>query len=82
MNVTSKSFSFRRTLKGISENCNFMILYKNNWTNLEEIEAKLIKSGTVWRIKASCEGYKEEVFSLLIDWYQDQLIVSASLKKL
>ena len=65
----------------ISENCNFMILYKNNWTNLEEVEAKLIKSGTVWRIKASCEGYKEEVFSLLIDWYQDDLIISAMLEK-
>ena len=65
----------------ISGNCNFMILYKNNWTNLEEVEAKLIKSGTVWRIKASCEGYKEEVFSLLIDWYQDDLIISAMLEK-
>lgn len=65
----------------ISENCDFLILYKNNWTNIEEVDSKMIKSGTVWRIKASCEGYKEEVFSLLIDWYQDDLIISAMLEK-
>jgi hypothetical protein len=44
--------------------------------NLEEL-----KSGTVWKIKAESEGYSEEIFSLLIDWFQDEIFVSASLSK-
>lgn len=47
---------------------------------MDEMEREQIKSGTVWKIKAVCEGYKEEIFSLLIDWYQDDLIISALLE--
>ena len=64
----------------ISEATNFFILYKNNWVKMDEMEREQIKSGTVWKIKAVCEGYKEEIFSLLIDWYQDDLIISALLE--
>ena len=57
-----------------------MIQYKNNWKAIEDVPADEIKSGTVWKIKVSAPGYKEEVYSLLIDWYQDKLFVSAELK--
>lgn len=66
----------------ITQKCNYQVLYKNVWTDLDKVDNETIKSGTVWKIKVSSDGYQEEIFSLLIDWYQDDLIISASLKKL
>jgi len=70
------------TMENITENSVFKINYKNKWVDLADIPEEDLQSATVWKIKASCEGYEDEVFSLLIDWYQDELIVSAALKKL
>ena len=49
-------------------------------TKLEEIPSEKIISGSVWKIKVSADGYSEENFSLLFDWYQDELFVSANLQ--
>ena len=68
------------TGKRITDKAKIMIQYKNNWKAIEDVPADEIKSGTVWKIKVSAPGYKEEVYSLLIDWYQDKLFVSAELK--
>lgn len=59
----------------------FMILYKNKWQPLEEVPAESLESGTVWKIRAEAEGYKSEEFSLLIDWYQDALVISSELTR-
>ena len=56
--------------------------YRNAWKPLEEIPETALKSAMVWKIKVSAEGYSEETYSLLIDWYQDDLIVSAALQSL
>jgi serine/threonine-protein kinase len=56
------------------------LLYKNAWKPLSEIPETALRSATVWKIKVSADGYSEESYSLLIDWYQDDLIVSAALK--
>jgi len=69
------------TNEDISNNCVYQVYYKNAWTDFDKINLDTIKSGTVWKIKVKSEGYEEEVFSLLIDWYQDDLIISAALKK-
>ena len=70
------------TGKDITKGAIFTIFYNNTWKNLDEIDLSTIQSGTVWKIKASADGYEDEVFSLLIDWFQDELFVSASLKKI
>jgi len=64
------------------ENAEFKVLYGNKWNYIDEIPEGKLASGTVWKIKVSSEGYKDEIFSLLIDWYQDELFVSAVLEKL
>ncbi|WP_027728904.1 serine/threonine-protein kinase [Treponema sp. C6A8] len=56
--------------------------YKGNWKPLSEIPETALRSATVWKIKISAENYSEETYSLLIDWYQDDLIVSAALSHL
>jgi len=63
----------------ISSKAKIELLYKNNWKELSEIPEEELQSGTVWKIKVSCPGYIEERFSLLIDWYQDKLFLSAEL---
>ena len=65
----------------ISENANFWVLYKNAWVNLDEMEEDVLKSATVWKIKVSATGYEDEIFSLLIDWYQDEIFISSELRK-
>ena len=59
----------------------FSVLINNEWKPLDTINLDELKSGTVWKIKAESEGYSEEIFSLLIDWFQDEIFVSASLSK-
>ncbi len=69
------------TKKEISQDCTFMIFYNNSWIPLNLIDQQNLDSGTVWKVKAVCDGYEDEVFSLLVDWYQDELVVSAGMKK-
>ncbi len=66
--------------KNIGDRAKVEIFYKNNWKQIADIPAEELKSGTVWKIKVSCPGYEDEVFSLLIDWYQDRLFISSELK--
>ena len=62
------------------EDAQFKILYKNKWQPLEDLPVESLESGTVWKIRAEAEGYKSEEFSLLIDWYQDALMISSELE--
>ena len=79
-NLTIKTFaSDSQTGEDITEKAEFKILYKNKWIPLSEIEEENLESGTVWKLRTECEGYKGEDFSLLIDWYQDELIISSEL---
>jgi eukaryotic-like serine/threonine-protein kinase len=57
----------------------FSVLYNGSWRPLSDMGQDDMISGTVWKIKASCAGYKDEIFSLLLDWYQDELFISANL---
>lgn len=66
--------------KNISDKAKVQILYKNNWKEIKDIPAEDLKSAAVWKIKVSCPGYEDEVFSLLVDWYQDRLFISSELK--
>ncbi|MCR5285810.1 MAG: serine/threonine protein kinase [Treponema sp.] len=72
----------KNTMENISERASFKMNYKNRWVDISEVPLEEITSATVWKIKVSCPDYEDEVFSLLIDWYQDELILSAALKPL
>lgn len=58
------------------------VFYFGKWINLWSVPKEDLKSGTVWKVKVECDGYESETFSLLIDWYQDRLIISSELKPL
>ena len=79
-NLTVKTFAADSTSGAdISNKVDFKIFYKNKWVNMSEVEPDSLITGTVWKIRAEAEGYKSEEFSLLIDWYQDELIISSEL---
>ena len=69
------------TGENITDKASVKILYNNNWIPLSSVNEDELKTGTIWKIRTECEGYESEYFSLLIDWYQDRLFISSSLKK-
>ena len=79
-NLVIKAAAYDRASGNTIEEAAFKILYKNKWQPLEEVPAEALESGTVWKIKTEAEGYKSEEFSLLIDWYQDALMISSELE--
>lgn len=56
-----------------------MILYRNKWVEIENVDPEYIKTNAVWKIRISAEGYKTAEYSLMVDWYQDDLILNAVL---
>ena len=64
----------------ITKNANFSILYKNRWVPLEAVPHDELVTGSIWKIVAQCEGYKDTMFSLIIDWYQDDLRIRAGME--
>lgn len=51
------------------------------WIPLEKLDTSSLRTGTVYKILAVSEGYEDEYFSLLVDWYQDELFINSSLRK-
>ncbi len=78
LSITTNAYD--RSSGSLIEGAQFKILYKNKWQPLEDVPADVLESGTVWKIRAEAEGYKNEDFSLLIDWYQDALVISSELE--
>ena len=65
----------------LTSSTKFLISYKGEWVNLSEVDLSTITTGTVYKIRAVCDGYYEEYFSLRIDWYQDELFITSALRK-
>ncbi|MGN0740878.1 MAG: serine/threonine protein kinase [Treponema sp.] len=80
INSVMKAFD-GTTGKDISSQTNFTVLYKDKWVALESVPAEKFNSNNVWKFKAECDGYEEEIFSLLIDWYQDTVYCNFNLQK-
>lgn len=70
-----------KTGKNILDKTTVQVNYNGAWTLLSEVPPEKILSNTVWKFKFSADGYKDEIFSLRFDWYQDELFVSASMEK-
>ena len=67
--------------KNLTADTKFFLSYRGKWVSLEEVPAQDIKSGSIIKVLARCEGYRDAVYSLLLDWYQDELIISAAMQK-
>ena len=49
---------------------------------MDSVPSGSLKSGSVVKILAKCEGYEDAFYSLILDWYQDELFLNAGLEKL
>ena len=78
--LTIQTSAYDRASGNQIDSAQFKLLYKNKWQPLEEVPLEELESGSVWKIRAEAEGYKGEEFSLLIDWYQDALVISSELE--
>ena len=67
--------------KNLTQDTKFFLSYRGKWVPLDEVPAEDIKSGSIIKVLARCEGYRDAVYSLLLDWYQDELIISAAMQK-
>lgn len=69
------------TGQDISDTTEFYVMHENKWILLEDINDGDITTGSVIKVKAESDGYETEYFSLLLEWYQDNLNISALMKK-
>ena len=67
--------------KSLTGNTKFYISYRGKWVLMDEVPMDEIKTGSVIKILTKCEGYKDSVYSLILDWYQDELILNAGMEK-
>ena len=67
--------------KEITSKCSFFIKKAGNFIPLESLEKDELVTGKVYRFLIKSPGYKDELFSLRLDWYQDELFINGSLKK-
>ena len=65
----------------LTEISSFSILYRNRWVPIEAVPQNELVTGSIWKIVAQCAGYKDTMFSLIIDWYQDDLRIRAGMEK-
>ncbi len=71
----------RESGKDITKSTKFYLSYRGKWVLLEEIPAGELKTGTVYKILAKSSGYNDAFYSLILDWYQDELFLTAALER-
>lgn len=80
ISVMTKAFD-SKTGEDISKDTVFLVLYKDKWVSIESVPQEKFISNNVWKFKAICEGYDDQIYSLLIDWYQDSMYLNFDLKR-
>ncbi len=81
LNVKASAFDME-TSENITDKTDFLVLYNgNSWVPLEQLTNGELKTGTILKIRAESDGYNTEYFSLLIEWYQDELSIEALMEQ-
>ena len=69
-----------KTGANISASTEFFVWSAGSWIPIQDINKNGLTGAKVWKIKAQKTGYKSEIFSLRIEWYQEDLFISALLQ--
>lgn len=78
LRVVARVFD-RSSGRDISALSKLYVRLGSSWEPLTRETAERLRSGTIVRVKAEAKGYEESVFSLKIEWFQDELFLTASL---
>ena len=65
----------------LTQKSDFSVFYKGRYVPLESVPPQDMQSGNILKILVSCEGYKKKEFSMIVDWYQDAVLVNAGLER-
>ncbi len=65
----------------LAKNLTTEILLTKGWTDISEIQQGDLQSGTIVKVRIAAAGYETQIFSLKIEWYQDELFITARMKK-
>lgn len=68
--------------KEITSKSECYVWFGSAWVPLEEIPKEKLLSGNVWKFRFCAEDYNEEIYSLRLDWLQDELYIFANLEPL
>lgn len=70
------------THKDLTRQARLKILDGSNYVDFSSFNSggSHLKTGEVYRFLLVCDGYRDEYFSLLIDWYQDELYINGSMR--
>ncbi len=78
--VTVHALSYdRESGKSLSGKTKFYLSYRGKWVLLDEVDVSEIKTGSVLKFLAKCEGYEDSLYSLILDWYQDELFLNVGM---
>jgi len=80
-NLEINAFVYDAETKLPLKSAKYSILHKGKWVPLNTVPSEELKTGTVHKIRFSADGYKMTEYSLVLDWYQDDLIINAYLEK-
>lgn len=67
--------------KDITKSASFCIFRNGEWIPVERISENGIDVYGINEIRVRANNYDEKKYSVLIDWYQDEVIISASLRR-
>lgn len=59
----------------------FSLSYGGRWVAMNDVPQEALKTGTVWKVRARSAGYDDVIFSMMIDWYQDDILITAGMEK-
>jgi serine/threonine-protein kinase len=65
----------------LAKNLTTEVLLTKGWTDISEIQQGDLQSGTIVKVRIAAAGYETQIFSLKIEWYQDELFITARMKK-
>ncbi len=80
LNVETYSFDME-TGRDITQQTDFLVLHNGSWVSIQDLTNGELKTGSILQIQAQADGYVTENFSLLIEWYQDELSIEALMQK-
>lgn len=69
------------TGKDLTKSSQFRIQVGSKWVDASKVDFSKLKTGNVYKFLMIHEGYYDEYFSLLIDWYQDELFITGNMRK-
>ena len=66
--------------RDITKNVNVSVFYGGWWQPLSSVRNKLT-TDEEWKVKFSAKGYKDEIFTTKVDWFQDELHIYVQMQQ-